>query len=909
MSAPASRMWARVSPILDELLERPEAEWAGLVEQRCGGDEELRREVLRLLSAHAHAGGFLSQPAFDLAPTITDQAASAAEPERAAPASAGPWRVVRELGRGGMGVVYLAERAGEQFRQRAALKLVRTGLDSEEVLARFHRERRILASLDHPHIARLLDGGRSEDGRPYLAMEYVEGQPLTAYCRERALGVEERLRLFLSICKAVQHAHSRLVVHRDLKPSNILVTGTGEPRLLDFGIAKLLAEEEGDRALTRTGLSVMTPDYAAPEQLRHEPVSTATDVYALGVILYELLAGRHPFRDRPSGAGDGTARPEPPAPSTVCEDKTLRRRLAGDLDTIVRMALRDEPARRYASAEALGRDIDRHLAGLPVSARPDTVGYRTRKFVRRHRLAVAAAAALTLTAGSALLALSYALSAARGRLAEAERAEAIQSFLVDTLGEADPARARGHETTVREALDRGAARLPTALTRQPRTRAELLRTMGALYHALGHDDRATPLLAEALRLADAEYGPGSVEVGRVLLEKADTHYWYDSNQEAALADWKRALGIFRAAPADHRREVATALDGIGLVQRELGRYEEAEKSHREALAVARAVQGGDSPDVAKKLTSLANTLHRAGREEEAMVAAADAVRIYRAGGESVRPDLADALEKLGLALAGGGRLAEAEAPLRESLALRRRIYGQEHPVVLEGVNSWASLLEKQGRIAEALPMRRDALEVARRVLVPGGDLAVHVNNLALLCYRSGDWACAEAGFREALGLWRISYGERHIHVASGHNNLGMSLLEQGKLANAEDELRAALELRRALAGEESAEVAQSSRNLGLAQLRQGRLGQARADLDRAVELSRRVYAPRHPRLAEALMARADLALAEKRRQDAVRDLEEALAIREEKLGGDNPLTAKARAELERARGGRVTGRP
>ncbi len=393
MRTPSSPEWDRVSLILDSLLDRPEHEWAAALDERCGDDAALRRQVLRLLAAHRRANGFLSRPFSLAAPTLTGELEEAfAKEEVAAPERVGSWRLLRELGRGGMAVVYLAERTGEQFSQRGALKLVHAGLGSGEILARFRRERQILAGLNHPYIARLLDGGRAEDGRPYLIMEYVEGRPLTRYCRERALDVEARLRLFVNICHAVQHAHVRLVVHRDLKPSNILITDAGEPRLLDFGIAKLLAQDETAATLTRTGLPLMTPEYAAPEQLRGEAVSTATDVYALGLILYELLAGRHPWRD-PIGAanGDSAGRREPPRPSLAMADRVLRRRLAGDLDTIVLMALREEPARRYASAEALARDIERHLAGLPVSARPDTVGYRARKFASRHRWGVRSA--------------------------------------------------------------------------------------------------------------------------------------------------------------------------------------------------------------------------------------------------------------------------------------------------------------------------------------------------------------------------------------------------------------------------------------------------------------------------------------------------------------------------------------
>ena len=437
-AALTSAIWLRVSAVLDEVLDRPEGEWPVLVEQRCGVDAELRRHVLRLLSAHRLAAGFLSEPAMAFAASFAGaiDIDEEQDDEPPPPIAVGPWQILREIGRGGMGVVYLAERTGDQFRQLAALKLVRPAGGSEELLARFRRERQILASLNHPSIARLLDGGRAEDGSPYLAMEYVEGRPLTAYCRERALPLDERLRLMVKICDAVQHAHARLVVHRDLKPSNILITEAGEPRLLDFGIAKLLAETEADAPLTRGASSLMTPEYAAPEQLRGDTISTATDVYALGVILYELLTGRHCFPNgKRSATGDAADHGEPTRPSLAVKDKALRRRLAGDLDTIVMMALREDPARRYASVEALARDIERHLAGLPVSARPDTVGYRARKFVRRHRggVAVSASAVLVLIAFAVTMA-----EQARRTARQRDRAERVSHFLVDLFAVSSP---------------------------------------------------------------------------------------------------------------------------------------------------------------------------------------------------------------------------------------------------------------------------------------------------------------------------------------------------------------------------------------------------------------------------------------------------------------------------------------
>ena len=380
--------WQRIEAICFAALERDPALRAAYLEQACGGDTGLRREVETLLEQHEKHPSFLETPIVSLAGFV------GAEPDPLPPSGRiGSYRLIKRLGKGGMGEVYLAVREVDDVRQKVALKLIRRGMDSDEVVRRFRLERRILASLNHPNIAALLDAAVAEDGRPYFVMEHVEGTELDEYCAARRLPVRERLELFQVICRAVQHAHQNLVVHRDLKPRNILVTEDGTPKLLDFGIGKVLSTDAfGDAIETRTELRLLTPEYAAPEQLTGAPVTTATDVYALGVILYELLTGQHPYGPEAADRQDLERiilEVTPPRPSLVRSE--IRRQLAGDLDTIVLMALRKEPARRYPSASALAADLQRHLDGLPVTARPDTFGYRAGKFVRRHAGAVSAA--------------------------------------------------------------------------------------------------------------------------------------------------------------------------------------------------------------------------------------------------------------------------------------------------------------------------------------------------------------------------------------------------------------------------------------------------------------------------------------------------------------------------------------
>lgn len=587
--------WTRVAEIFADALDRPEEERAAFVAGCCAGQPALLAAVQRLLDAEA-----LAAPAFMKGldpPAIGAIIRAVAE----APERAGAYRLIREIGRGGMGQVFLAERADGQFEQRAAVKLLKRGMDSDAILARFIRERQILAGLNHPNIARLIDGGIAEDGRPYLVMEYVEGQPITHYCDAHRLSIAERLQLFCDVLLGVEYAHRNLVVHRDLKPSNILVTADGQPKLLDFGIAKVLSagrHEADATTLTQAGARMLTPDYAAPEQFRAEAITTSTDVYSLGAVLYELLAGRRPFAARSDRAPEEEAAPLTAAlPDAVATARStdagrLRRQLAGDLETIVMTALRPLQERRYTSVEALRDDIRRFQQQLPLKARPDTTVYRLSRFVRRNRIGVFASTAI------AALVLAFAITAAlqadqirkqasaleveRDRAqGEAAAANSVSNFLVGVFEVSDPmAETRGDSILARELLDRGAERIDADLSGQPELQARMLSVMGRAYYNLSRSDRAVPLLQRAVELQRAAAGDTSAAVVAALQQLAQVQQWRD--QAGAVATLREAVALQERIDGDDALMWSLLVD-LALVYHRQGEAEQYGSTVADAL--------------------------------------------------------------------------------------------------------------------------------------------------------------------------------------------------------------------------------------------------------------------------------------------------------------------------------------
>jgi eukaryotic-like serine/threonine-protein kinase len=797
--------WARIEAILDDVLELEPGARAHALERACGGDAQLRAHLDSLVAADESAATFLETPAAEYAAGLVVAAS-----ERDAGATQdqpgdriGPYRIIREIGRGGMGRVLLADRADGQFEQQVALKIVGSGPDGGEILQRFLRERQILARLQHPNIARLLDGGVTPDGRPYFAMEYVLGEPITAYCDTRALGVNARLDLFTAVCEAVQYAHQNLVVHRDLKPSNTLVMPSGQVKLLDFGIAKVLHEVDDARAevtLTRLGTGPMTPEYAAPEQVRGEPVTTATDVYALGALAYELLTGRGPHKltrltaaeverviterdvERPSSAVGRNASTRLGAPQDAIarargtEPDRLRRQLRGDLDTIVMQALQKDPARRYASAGALVEDVRRYRSGRPIAARRDSVRYRTGKFVRRHAIGVAATALVLAALVAGLVGTAW---QARVASREAAKATEISRFLASLFAVADPARANASQITARELLDRGASRIETDLAGQPDVQAEMMLLLGRIYRELGVYDRSQPLLERSLALRRARLGREDAKVADTMAELASL--WLDMGRpEDAERLQRETLAMRRAVLGADHPDVGDTMRDLALVLTRRGSYDEAERLQRDALALHERHFGSEHAEVASDLEGLQSILRERGQVGPAVVAARRVLEIRQKVLGSDHLETATAMNNLAILLRDKWELAEAERLYREVLAFDLRRLGEVHPNTATVMNNLAFVLRDRGQYDEAEKLYRAVLDLDIRLFGKEHPyVATVLNNLGALLAAKGSYDEAESRMRESLAMFRRVYGENHFRVGTVQGGLAGVLRAKG----------------------------------------------------------------------------------------------------------------------------------
>lgn len=775
--------WQQVKSILEGALERTPEDRAGYLGTACGEDVDLRGEVDSLLASEDILDDFIEEPLFDLRGPAGEEWGEGVQ--------VGPYRVLREIGRGGMGSVYLADKADGDYEGQFALKVIRRGMDSEEVLRRFRSERRILTQLDHPQIARVFDGGTTADGRPYFVMEYVEGRPITEYCEEENLSIPQRLELFLAVCSAVHFAHQNLVVHRDLKPANILVTRAGVPKLLDFGIAKLLDPDRTEPALTVLERRPMTPLYASPEQLRGKQVTTASDVYSLGVLLYLLLAGRPAYGLTPPEGEElfkAVCEDDPPRPSAVAGD-VLRRRLAGDLDNIVLRAMQKEPQRRYASVEQLAEDIRRHLEGLPVLARPDTAFYRAGKFVRRHRLGVGfAAAALLLIIGFSITVTQFWRQAVRER----DRAEAISTFLLDVFTDPDPGESRGEEITAREVLDRGTEKISRDLQDQPELRATLMETMGLVYRNLGLLEPASKLTEESLAIRRETLGEDHLLVAGSLQNLAVLRR--DRGDRAAAEELLReALEIHRRQRSTDTAEYAKALNDLAAILEGKGDLNGAEALYRESLTLKRQQLGSEHEDIARGLSNLGHLRHARKDYDGAERHYQDALAMRRRLFGTVHPDVAKTLSNLAVLYEDQGDLARAEQMYREVLEMRRKLLGGRHPHVARSLNNLAVLLQKRGDARAAEPLYREALSIADQALGPvHEERAIYLRGLASVLLDQRRAAEAEPLAREALGIFREETPDSW-RVADAESILGGCLAAQGRFEEAEPLLVGAYE--------------------------------------------------------------------------------------------------------------------
>ena len=873
-----AQRWQRVAEIFDAVAEAPPQARTALLQSLCGDDAEVRSEVEALLAMDARAETF--ERDVDAARNASAAAWVDAD-DNAAPVDTriGPWRLVRELGRGGMGVVWLAERADGAFEQRAALKLIKRGMDSDAVQARFLRERRILARLEHPHIAHLLDGGISEDGRPYFAMEYVDGQPLLHYCADANMNLTDRIVLFQQICAAVQFAHGQLVVHRDIKPSNILVAADGSAKLLDFGIAKLLDDSSDGHTATVDALHrPFTPAYAAPEQLRGEAATTATDIYALGCVLYELLTNKRPLAPdaaTPAEILRAQDTTDPAAPSRIAgaHSPVSARSLRGDLDTIALKALQREPQRRYATAAALSEDLQRFLSGQPIAARRDHTAYRVRKFIGRHRIGVAAA-----TSGLVLLVatLCQAVWQAQAKAREAQTSQQVTQFMIDLFGGADPTHARGATLTAQDILDQGTERLRANGSIDSAVRARLLHTVAITYTDLGLYDRALPLAQQALDLRRAQSDPlesaeSEMQVGRILRLKSDY-----AGAEPLL---REALRTRDARLVSDDPAISEAEDELGLLLSARGRFTDADVQFRAARDVAERHYGKGAIETARYLDDYAANLDDMGKRNDALALYRQtlAIREKHLGPEAA--DVANSLLNLGTHLDESGRYDEAIPLLERTLKIRRKIYGDAHPLVGFAQIGLASAYADEDRLDAAERLVQDALSIFRAALSPDHPkISEALNMLVAIHVARRDYAGAVPLAREVLARFTKTLGEGHPNTLTAKNNLAYALARTGHGAEAETLQRDVLAHQRADDSQIVDPIA--SENLATTLIGEGKFAEAVSYEQRAVEIQKQREGEVSGNTAVAL---SSLGVAEEwngASADAERDLRAALAIGE-----------------------------
>jgi eukaryotic-like serine/threonine-protein kinase len=759
--------WRVLSPYLDQALDIAAEERAAWLGALASHDAALAADLKSILAQQDRVRDSRFLECAVLQPQAAPMASLAGQ-------VMGAYRLISRLGQGGTGSVWLAERCDGRFEGQAAVKLLNISLVGRAGEQRFRREGNILARLRHPRIAHLIDAGVSSAGQPYLVLEHVDGQSIDRYCEDLALPVDARLRLFLHVLDAVAHAHANLIVHRDIKPANVLVSTDGEVKLLDFGIAKLIERESGwgsattTEALTREGGAALTPEYAAPEQLSGGAVTTATDVYALGVLLYLLLSGRHPVGNAhgsPASLIKAIVETEPPPPSAVVTagQTRLQRALRGDLDTVVAKAMKKNPAERYPSVTAMADDLRRVLGHQPIAARPDSLRYRTSRFVSRHTAGVAASVGGTVLLAGLIALHIYGLSTERDRAQrEAAKATKVSEMLTGMLTSADPyARTSAGEPTVRALLDAGAERVQVEFANEPDLQAQLLSTMGRTYRRLGLYENAQHLLEQALVSGQKAFGAEHVRLaetlqylGVVLADKGE--------YTEAAGRLEQPLAMQRKLFGGPTADIAVTLSELGRVYQDEGLNQKAEPLHREALAMRQRVLGEADKETAVSLNDLGSVLRLNGDLTGAEKLIRQSLAINRRTRGDNHPNTATTTHDLALIVAARGDYRAAEAMLRQALAVQRQTLGDRHTAVAAVYNSLAHVLSEQGRYEEAASSLQEALKIAGSALRPDHPLvAIYSINLAsvqLARKTAAASAAAELLLRDGLRIRSLAPG-------------------------------------------------------------------------------------------------------------------------------------------------------
>jgi serine/threonine-protein kinase len=799
--------WQKLKEVFQDALDVPTIERLEFVRSKTAGDDELFDKVKNLLDAYEEADDFIEKPTVSVSHFVSDTPKFSLIGQQI-----GSYKIESEIGRGGMGAVYLAKRADKEFDKKVAIKLIKRGLDTDEIIKRFRNERQILAGFDHPNITRLIDGGATQDGLPYLVMDYVKGEPLTKYCQRRNLSINERLKLFLKVCSAVRYAHQNLIIHRDLKPSNVLVTKDGVPKLLDFGIAKLIADDTNDETQSNTMLHVMTPEYASPEQIQGKPITTSTDVYSLGVVLYELLTGERPFRVKSKNAEEISkiiTDSDPLKPSDVLTkgEKKLEQsvdgrkrvistssriafaasQLRGDLDNIILMAMRKEPTRRYESVEQFAGDIQRYLSGLPVIAQEDTFIYRASKFVGRNKTGVAAGIGVAASLIAGIISTSRQSRIAKRERdtarREAHKAERINQFLQKTLSSADPSE-HGKDTTVLQALQFAAEQIESEFADQPEIQADLKTTIGKTYLNLEQVAKAEPHLLSAWEIRRKVLPENSEEIALSLNNLGLLHR-IKGDFPTAETLFHRSLKILHEIYGEKHLLIAEVLENLGFLSILQGKHEEALKIYYKELAMLNGLKGRNHPATTRTLSRLADCFGIMGNYKGAEKLSRQALKIIETHYPKTHPDVIEVTAGLANTLLRTNQ-TEAENLLYELLQTREKVFSKESPQYAWTLYNLAFLMNIQQRFDEGQKFAERIIALRNKSINeehPVISAALQMSAIAFM--GMGNPEKAEPLLRESLILRQNTLSADHWILDTSKSILGECLAQIGNYAGAE----------------------------------------------------------------------------------------------------------------------------